>query len=270
MRHKPRSWVRPVLIGAGALLGVSLFSGAAQARPSSREADDRPAPRAGGSKIEILDAMLADAGLPRDWRRFAIMTAAGESRFVANVFLGRPPLKPPFAVLSSSWQQIGESEYQATVRAYNRNADLWSSCPWEQERYTVAGGLFGLLAPNAVYAFRNTELVCIDPWSTFVAAESIPMFIDFCRRVLKNSRMKIKGDWLDLRLGVGALERIGVASERQEMLDKLTSRGILSDLGIPRQWLFETVKPLPKVDLVAVRARLLETYGSSALAEGPG
>ncbi len=259
-----RALKRPGLLLAALLPGgiilSSLFSSTAQAKtPSPSPPPLPPPPPPRPSKQVDLDDVLADAGLSANWRKFFLMTAAGESGFVENVYLGRPELQPPGTVLSSAVDEIGESEYQATIVAYNRHADKWDKCGWPRDRYTVAGGAFGFLAPNAVYAYIATDLRCIDPWSIYDTLEAVPMGMAMAKRILGNSRMKINNDWLDLRLGWGALERVAVPAARSAMRKKLIDRGHLKAAGISDpSWLYGKIDPLPAgFDPVALRAKLL-------------
>lgn len=249
-------------------LGLLALAKSGSGSSSSSSASGAGSSSSGSSPIVVLtddaaelEQILIEAGFSPGLRRFCLLTAAGESGFTSNVYLGRPELQPPGTVLSSAWKQIGESEYQATVRAYEGHAELYGSCPWPKSRYTVAGGLFGFLAPYAVYCYRNTQLRCIDPWSIYDAVEAVVMFYDMVRRIAGNPRMKINGDWLDLRCGVGALARIGVPEQRERMANKLESQKILSRLGIPKSWLYQKIDPIPSVDLLALRQRLLAKFG---------
>lgn len=235
--------------GAGSKSGDS-GGGSDSGNPGDPGGDSSPT---GGQKE--LDNLLRQAGLSKGWREFCLLTAAGESGFVPNIYLGLPERQPPGTVLSKWWESIGESEYKATIVAFERNAELWENCPWPKDRYTTAGGLFGFLAPNAVYAYRNTSLKCIDPWMIYDAREAIPMFLAYCKRVMGNSRMKTNGDWLDLRLGVGALQRIGVPEQRTDMADKLVKRGTLKRVGLNKSWLYRKVEPL-QLDVMALREKL--------------
>jgi predicted esterase len=248
------------LIVAAAGLGVlALSRSSSKGSGSSSSSSSGPAYIVTDDLAE-LDAIMIEAGFSPNLRRFCAMTAQGESGLISNMYLGRPQLQPPGTVLSPYWEDIGESEYQATVDAYDSLAEIYSACPWPKSRYTVAGGLFGFLAPYGVYAYRNTSLKCIDPWSIYDAVEAVVMFYDMLRRISGNPRMSINGDWLDLRCGVGALARIGVPEKRAAMAAKLEDRGTLKKLGVPKAWLYEKIEPLPKVDLLELRARLLAKF----------
>ncbi len=257
-----------ITLAALALLaaGGSASEQKPERRPSSGrpEPAPAPAPTPGPDGFVVtttyaqLDALLIRAGLTKRWRQFCLLTAAGESNFVSNVYLGPPDRQPPGTKLSSSWERIGQSEYEATRTAYNRNAELWQSCPWGASRYTTAGGLFGLLAPNAIYGYRSTDLRCLDPWKIYDAAEVIPMFLAYCKRTMGNSRMDINGDWLDLRLGVGATKRIGVPEQRTSMIAKLEKKGgALKRVGLDRTFLFGKVEPLPNFNILTYRELLV-------------
>lgn len=233
------------LAGAGLLL---LASGSAQAAPLGPV-------KTGSEAAAEWDRLLQIAGVSEDWRRFFALQARKESRFNANTFLGLPALQPPGTEPSSVIDQYGESEYRAARNMYLGTPYL-AACQWGEDRYSVAGGIVGLLAANAVRPYKGTTLECIDPWKMFDIREAVPMAYGHARALYVNRNPTT---WLEMASAWGIPAKTKDPDRLAELRVRLKRH--LDALDIPVSWLDTKIDPLPRRDLVAMRDLVFGAVG---------
>lgn len=278
-------WVAPAAIGGGLLvLGIGLFSRRASAKDSEpsdgssnpsdgsngktddhngndnngsdeTQGDDQPAADDSDIKFPIysgdegakkLRELCEAAGLDREWVRFFLVTARGESRFTSNVVLGDPTLYPPGSKPSAETDRLGPGEASGARTAYNRGVSegRYVGCPWPASTFTWgAGGWLGMIPANAWYAYLNTSLRCRHPWYMLHPVDHVVTAIEIARRLKGWSAFKANPTWLTMRVGWGNPSKMDDPQQHEVLRTKLAPH--LKALGIPYSWMDQKVTALP-------------------------
>lgn len=204
--------------------------------------DELPPPMEAGQ--ELLRYLAEWAFLDEAWIAFFEVTAWRESKFNNMRGLGKPSLFPDWAQPNvSASKKVQNTEAAAAVKAYTRN-DYLRDCPWPAQRYSFgSGGWFGLLPPNAVYAFKDTRYECIDPWSVFDPVPSLVMAIEYARRTMRRSGFKKKPTFLNLRVGWWSPANMGKQDKMNAVAQNFGDQ--LEELGVPAHFMHQEVTDLP-------------------------
>lgn len=214
------------ILGLGGALAVA---GIARADTKPRRKTRAKIGPAGKRGLGDLMRLMERAQTPPDWQVFFAAVAHHESRWN-----------------SSAWNQAS-SEVAASARAYDRNKDRYSHCPWPASAYKIgSGGWFGLIPANALAAFWDTQLHCLSPNSIFDPVPSFAMAVDYARRLQRWGQFQVNPTWLNLNRGWKAPSNMGSVvpgsdAALREALAALRSRG----WDIPSGWENRAATPLP-------------------------
>lgn len=218
----------PFLVAGAAVLAVRKPKGddAIGTEPKGDEAPPVVPNATGLSNVRQAAIMV---GADKQWQNFFLLVAQGESGGNNLVGLGVETDAPPYVHMNFS-----NAEAKAAQRAYDRNAEHFTSC-WPAGAYEFgSGGWFGLLPANGLVAFKaDNTLRCLHPWSVFDPKISMIMAAWFARRLTGWSNWD--GTVLSLRVGWGAPEKMGDASYIESKRDKFVEDCL--QVGLPPSFL---------------------------------
>jgi hypothetical protein len=200
--------------------------------------------------------MASAVSLDASWTAFFEAAALGESGLNTLAARGITKGAPPWAVV---YTDAGEAS--AAAQAYDRNSERYDACTTsveERDRYRFgSGGLWALLAPNALAAFWGTEYQCLEPWAIFDPPRAFVMIIELTRRVMKYSKFQQVPTLGNARVGHRATSLLGKPDELERQRtghNKLGDR--LVELGHSRSLVDQPVTPLPARDPLGMLAKL--------------
>lgn len=286
-KNKSKGWVAPTLIGLVALTGIGLFARKASAKPAPPPPKGTdpiiPAPSdatdssnssntAGNEDIRfpvfegqdgafMLQELLQASGVDRQWLRFFLATARGESGFTSNMVLGDRSLYPTGSKPSKLTDTLGPGEANGARKAYDRAFDKGrlEGCPWSAGAYSWgSGGWLAMLPANAWYAYKDTSLRCRHPWYLLHPVDHVVVGIDFARRLMGWSAFKANPTWLTLRVGWGNPSAMDDPKAHERVAKKFGDQ--LRALGLAPEWMNERVTALPKHDIEELWDTLMRTF----------
>ncbi len=172
-----------LMLATGAFLGTAMLLHGRTRRALSRGFTP---PRIGSDQgvtdlVNLINASRVDAA----WEIFFLSKAWGESKWKPHVRNDR------------------SAEIAAAQRAYVRNAEWYTNCPWPKHRYTHpgSGGYLGVIAPNGLAAFWGTNLQCMDPHMIMDGPANYVMALYYAKRLQRWSNFRRVPTWQNLWVG---------------------------------------------------------------------
>lgn len=172
-----------LMLATGAFLGTAVLLQGRTRRALSR---GFVPPRIGSAQgLTDLTNLINASGVDASWEVFFIAKSWWESKWQPHVRNDR------------------RSEIAAAQRAYVRNAEWYTHCPWPKHRYTHpgSGGYLGVIAPNGLAAFWGTSLQCMDPHMIMDGPANYVMGLDYAERLMRWSNFKKVPTWQNLWVG---------------------------------------------------------------------
>ena len=199
--------------------------------------------------IELALAFALEEPMPPNngWLTFLTAVAQSESRGNPKAGLGLPKRFPEGTEPNrNASRRAQRNEARAARSAYRRNLARYAACPWKAQAYTFgSGGYFGLIAPNALSAFWDTELQCMDPAQIFEPFPAVVMALAMADRLMQYDGFQRQPTWINLRVGWGSPGAMGNRRAMRRMLEKPGGFGEqLDTLGVPRSFAHEHVPEL--------------------------
>ncbi len=205
-------------------------------------------PEPTNERHEEMRFYLEEARLHPYWIVFFEAMAANESNFKNYVGLGNPALFPSWTKPSVNASQFRQdSEYEAAITAYERNAEYFAGCGIPVSAYIFgSGGWYALLPANGLKAFVGTSLQCLSPDSVFDKGASVVMIIEMVRRLMRWSGWKASPTFANLRAGLKNPSSMGDPAAIAKSVDK--DHGLYEryeQIGANTELIYLTPPPLP-------------------------
>jgi len=205
--------------------------------------------------VSELHKLMELANLSNPWKIFLETVVYNESKFNNLVGLGDIDMFPPWAQPNAKATKASRMrEAQAAKAVYIRQEYL-ANCDHPEWKYSFgSGGWFGMLPASGVYAFKNTEYRCMDPWEVFSPAASLVMAIEFARRLMRRKGFTEYPTWANLRVGWGRPSSMGDEAALERIYPKFGQK--LRALAHQENFMYGEVGKLPEYSPVALLDKL--------------